>query len=264
MNFVPEVPWRPARWLTTNFVQPDNPAVKEEAAKLKSISQTDDEYVLACAEFIRDSFIYPLDYLKEPSAGMVLRRYDKGRWWKYYFNKTMDYSWGFPCETLVIGKGICIDTALLMTSLLMAGGIYAKTALGAVVNSKTDEVAGYHAWTEMIYKGVGSTCETTIHSKDTDTILQIASTYNRNSDWATSNGIYYKLEARFDDKLYEPAGLLGTEMVSLMGMTPQRVECFGMVDTLARLYEKRKALSREWRKSAIITYKILSQAYGGG
>jgi len=260
---IPECPWRPARWLTTEFVRPFNCAIQEQAIALRKMVTADNEYIKVCANFVRDSFVYPLDYLKAPSAGLVFRRYDKGRCWKYFYNQTLDYAWGFPNETLKIKRGICIDTALLMTSLLIAGGIPAKCAIGAVVNAKTNEVVGYHAWSTFAYKGEQSVDETTIHF-EAETITRQASVYNVASDWANTNGIFYRQEAEFDNVDYTATGILGSEMVCLMGLPAQRVQCFGLNDTLERMYLKRKAMAREWRKSETIKHQLLSLAYRGG
>ena len=263
MTPIPEVPWRPSRWLTTEFVRPSNVAVAEQAAALRKLAATDDDYIRMCANYVRDHFIYPLQKDGDPSAGLVFKRYDKANICKtYFYNQVMPYAWGFPQETMKLGLGICIDTALLMTSLLIAGGIAAKCALGAIVNAKDDSVAGYHAWSKFIFKGDPSIDETTIHSK-VETITRIAGVYNKYSDWATTNGIYYRQEAEFDDKVYDSTGGLGQDMVCLMGLTPQRVECYGLVDTLQRMDERRKSMAKEWRKAEIIKHNILSHAYGG-
>jgi hypothetical protein len=150
-----------------------------------------------------------------------------------------------------------------MTSLLIAGGIPAKCALGAIVNAKTDEMAGYHAWSTFTYKGKPSGGETTIHFK-ANTITEQASIYGRNSDWANINGIFYRQEAEFDNVDYTATGLLGAEMVCLMGLPAQRVQCYGLNDTLERVYMKRKAMAKEWRKSEAIKHHLLSLAYKGG
>jgi hypothetical protein len=266
---IPISPWRPAQWLTTDFIQPDNIAVKEQAAVLKRLCRTDDEFVEACAVFVRDGFVYPNKKNGEPSAGLIFKRYDKGNIIKSYcYNQTMDYAWGFPNETLKLKRGICIDTALLMTSLLLAGGVPSKCALGAVVNAKTGEVAGYHAWSTFIYKDEPSADETTIHF-EADTITRLTSVYDPNSDWASTNGIWYRQEAEFDDKLYGATGKLGVEMVSLMGVAPVRtlsivgdIKTYGLQDALERLEAKRKFMAREWSKADTLKQNILNKAYG--
>jgi hypothetical protein len=265
MTNIPECPWRPARWLTTEFVRPFTVAVLEEATALRKLVTTDDEYIKVVANYVRDNFTYPLEKNGDPSAGLCFRRYDKG--WlikRYFYNQEMDYAWGFPQETIKMGKGICIDTALLCTSLLISGGVPSKVALGAVVNAKDGTVAGYHAWSTFIYKSEPCANETTIHSPDVETLTKLSSVYDKNSDWAKNTGIYYRQEAEFDNKTYDATGQLGKDMVCLMGLTSQRVECYGLTDTLERADRKRRSMAREWRKSEVLKQHILSQAYGKG
>jgi len=264
MTYSPECPWRPARWLVTDFITPDNPAIKEQAEQLRKLSQSDDDYIKLCAVFIRDNFVYPLDRAGNPSAGLLWRRYDKGTCIpKYFYNQTLDYAWGFPCETIKIKKGICIDTALLMTSLLIAGGVPSRCALGAVMNRETDTVAGYHAWSTFMYKGEKCADETTIHFQ-TETITRINSLYNKFSDWVMTNGIYYRQDADFDKGLYEATTDTGEVVVSLMGLPPAQVECYGLQETLEMLGKRHKAMVKEWRRAEMTKHKILSLAYGGG
>jgi hypothetical protein len=264
---IPECPFRPARWLVTEFVRPFNVAIQAQSIALRKPGASNDDYIKACADYVRDFFTYPQEKNGEPSAGLLFRRYDRG--WavkRYFYNQEMDYAWGFPNETLKIKQGICVDTALLMTSLLIAGGIPAKCALGAIVNAKTNEVAGYHAWSIFTYRGKPSCGETTIHFK-AETITEQASIYridNKNSDWMNTNGIFYREEAEFDNVGYDATGLLGAEMVCLMGLPAQRVQCYGLNDTLERVYMKRKAMAKEWRKSEAIKHQLLSLAYKGG
>ena len=259
-----ECPWRPARWGTIEFVRPYTPAILEQATALRKLVTTDDEYIKLCANYVRDNFVYPLERNGDPSAGLSFKRYDKG--WlvkRYFYNQEMDYAWGFPQETMKLGKGICIDTALLMTSLLIAGGVPAKCCLGAVVNQKDNSIAGYHAWTTFNLFYQETICETTIHSPGINTLTKASSIYNKDSDWAVSNGIYYRQEAEFDNKEYNSTGELGKDMVCLMGLTPQRVECYGLVDTLERADKKRRSMAKEWRKAEMLKHNILSHAYGG-
>jgi hypothetical protein len=259
----PECPWRPARWLTTDFVQPDNIAVLEQSEKLKVMATSDNDFVRIVATFVRDSFFYPLNKSGEPSAGLRFYRHDKSCC-SWFYKKQLDYSWSFPNEVLTATKcGICIDTANLCTSLLRAGGIKATTALGAVMNAETDDVSGYHAWTEVKYRDEPCIIETTIHTPNAETIVKAESVYDKDSDWANSNSIYYKIEARYDESHYEGVGLLGSSMVQLLGLPAQRVQCYGMAHTLDRMEHKKKAIMREWRKSEALNHRILSRVYGG-
>jgi hypothetical protein len=261
---IPECPHRPARWLVTEFVRPFNVAVIEQATMLRKLVTTDDEYIKVCADLVRDTFTYPLEKNGDPSAGLVFKRYDKGGMYKkYFYEYSMDYAWGFPNETLRIRKGICIDTALLYTSLLIAGGVPSKVALGAVVNAEDGSVAGYHAWSTFLYKGEESVNETTIHTEGVETITKKSSVYDKESDWSKNTGIYYRQEAEFDNKTYDTTGYLGAQMVVLMGLTPQRVECYGLQDSLNRRATKHRGMTREWRKVELLKQEIITQAYGG-
>jgi hypothetical protein len=233
--------------------------VKEQAAVLKADTTSDDEFIRKCVEFVRDNFTYPLDYLGAPSSGMQVRRFDKGRWWSYFYNKTMSYAWSFPEETLVIKYGICIDTALLITSILLAGGIDAKCCLGSVVNSKTQEVEGYHAWSEFAYKNNDCIDETTIHFKS-ETIISKSLAYNCDSEWAKTSGIYYRLEAKFNNRSYSAIGELGKEMVALMGVSASRVGQYGLDTTMKQMRSKK--IEQERRKAEQYTHKLVNTAFG--
>jgi hypothetical protein len=266
---ISNVPWRPAAYQTIDFIQSNNIAIKDQASILKALAHSEDDYIRVVSNYIRDDFVYPLQKDKDPSAGLCFLRYDDGCFIKkYYCKKEMEYAWGFPNETIVIKKGICIDTALLMTSLLLAGGIPAMCCLGAIVNVKDDSVAGYHAWSEFMYLGDLCADETTIHFP-AETIIRIGGAYYKNSDWAKTNGIYYRKESMFNNTDEQTAGPLGCNMVALMGLPPQRVDetrvkCFGIQDTLDRMEKKGKAIAKEWRKSETIKHQILSHAFGDG
>lgn len=263
MTAIPVCPWRPAVWSTTDFVQKDHISVKDQAAKLRSIVNNDDDFIKAVATFVRDTLFYPEDKKGDPAAELCFKRAKKSRC-AWFFSRDMNYAWSFPNEVLTATKnGICIDTANLTTSLLRAGGIFATTALGSVNNVKDDSVSGYHAWTEVIYKGVPSIIETTIHRPGADTILTRTSAYDRDSDWATTSGIYYKLEARYDEVNYEGVGDLGASMPQLMGLPAIRVQCYGVAHTMAQSEKRQKAMNKEWRKAEAIKHCLLSNAWGG-
>lgn len=261
----PEVPWRPAKWLVTDFVQPNNPAIRKQAAKLRALSNSDDDFIKITASYIQKNFQYPEQNDGDPSAGLKFQRYDNGALCKRYkYTEEMEYAWGFPCETIEIKLGICIDTSLLFTSLLIAGGIDAWCCLGEIVNAKTNEVAGYHAWPTFMYKGQRCADETTIHF-DAETITSIASLYfPQSSDWVNSNGIYYREQEKFNSLEDIGTGSLGSEMVKYMGLPPHAIQCFGLHETLERMELKHKAMAKEWRKSETIKHNILKQAYGVG
>ncbi len=256
-----ECPWRSTRCLTTDFVTPNDVGVKEQTDAIRKFVSNDDDFIRVVCAFVRDEFKYPLDNGGNPSAGLLFKRYDKGCCGRYFFSKTMDYAWGYPNETLALKLGICIDTACLTTSLLKSGGIDAKVVLGSVVNNEDNSVAGYHAWTKFLFKGIPSIDETTIHS-DAETIIAQGSVYNRTSDWSKNTGIHYENHASFDDLDYYVEGLLGVEMACLMGMSPSMVECYGAQEAISMMADRRKKIAKEWRKADIIKHRILSEAWG--
>ena len=267
---IPECTWRPGRYLVTDFIMPDNIAVKEQADVMRKLAGNDDDYIKIVAAFIRDpkNFIYPLQKDGDPSSGLKFERYDNGCAInkRYSYKQEMDYSWGFPPETLIIHKGICIDTALLMTSLLIAGGISAKNCIGAVCDIKTGQDVGYHSWSQFMYRGEMCGGETTIHF-DAETIIRVSGLYYPNSDWALSNGIYYRREAEWDKTGYDAIGKLGECGVAFMGMSPRilqnNVRCFGLQAALNRMERKQKDIAA-WRESEAHKTKILSDVFGGG
>ncbi len=169
-----------------------------------------------------------------------------------------------------VGKGIiyhnCIDTSLLMTSLLIAGDVPAVCALGEVVRASDNSVTGYHAWPEFDYKGKPQAGETTVHF-EADTIIGQNSLYEPDSDWAKNNDLFYRKQSGIGNGFYEATGNLSSEMVKLMGLPPlpaEMVQSYGLQETLEHMEKKRKALAREWRKSEVLKTKILFLAFGGG
>lgn len=268
MSQIPDVPvctWRPARWLVTDFVQPNNPSIRAQARKLRAIAPKDDDFIKATAIYIQKDFQYPEEKNGTPSAGLKFQRYDNGAICKKYkYTKEMEYAWGFPCETIEIKLGICICTTLLFVSILNAEGIDAWCCLGEIVNAETNEVTGYHAWPTFQYKGQRCADETTIHF-DAETITPIAYLYfPESSGWVSSNGIYYREQEKFNSLEDIGTGEIGSSMVKYMGLPPHAVQCFGLHDTLDRMESKSKAMAAEWRRAENIKHEILKLAYSGG
>jgi len=85
-------------------------------------------------------------------------------WLAWKFESFKPYIWQFPYETMTTKLGICIDTANLMTTFLRLMKLDAYTVLGEVVESSTNKLVGYHAWTEYS----NWILETTIHKGQGD------------------------------------------------------------------------------------------------
>ncbi len=260
---IPLCPFRPTQQLVTEFITPNNYAVKTIADKLRALFPKDDDFILAVATYIRDDFIYPNDLKGRPASALLFCAHDI-TCYKWLLRKRMDYAWFYPNETIAAKGGICIDTALLFVSILIAGGIHAKVALGAIVEVPSGNVVGYHAWgDDFIYKGRPSIGEMTIHFKAM-TIVDQASVYNPDSDWAKSNLTAYSREANMDNIGYTGFGSLGLSGVQFMGLPASRVKYYGLNTTLEVMERKQRAIMKEWRQCEALTHSILSKAYGGG
>lgn len=191
------------KWSVREFVTPDNPHVREffdrEVVGGRD-SVSNDEVVESVARVIRDYFYYPLNIFGSPSTEAKLLRYliIPPFWWKW--RRFEPYIWQFPAETIVIGGGVCIDTANLCTSLLRVKRIDSFTVVGDVRRADTDEIVGYHAWTQTWYKGAWWIIETTIHDPKTNNMALAKDVYDRNGDFAKKTGIYYKPYFSFNEE----------------------------------------------------------------
>ena len=243
MNSIPSVNYRFGdTWLITDFVNP-NISV--------NFSSAGDKLVEEVAAFIRDQFRYPL-VGGNPSADGQFRRFHKNLC-RYHFSQYAYYMWSFPQETLLIGKGICIDTANLATSLLVSK-LNALVCLGEVRTSREDTLLGYHAWTLCPYKNDIYLLETTIHEMGINNLVTVSSAYGRNSDWAKQGNIYYLEKARYNNTLFSG----DTSIVAGMALPANRILLYGLDE--AKIYPKRK-LYKEWRQEEIIKTKLLRQAF---
>ncbi len=146
------------------------------------------------ARWIRDGFYYPLDWRGQPSAdGQLLK--SRMSLLSYHFKKCVNYMWLFPSECINMRFGICIDTALVATSVLIRLGIDSVVALGAIYDNKGN-LLGYHAWTEFVLNGTRYVLETTIHEKDINNIMLAEDAYSG------KYGIMYDKYAEFDHRRY--------------------------------------------------------------
>jgi len=256
MSDIPEVGWRfGERYLVTEFIQHQNVAVKEIANSLYNASNQD-QFIEKVAEYIRDEYFYPLDNAGNPSASGQLLRHQKGLM-SWHWKKCVYYMWSLPNEVMLIGAGICVDTGNLATSLLRAKELENTWAcLGSV---KSDEqLLGRHEWLECHYKGEPFVMETTIHDEGVNTLIKASEIYNKNSEWAKEHGLYYELEAKFNEKEYIGIGPFAYAMIQIMGLPMQAVETFGVDRAL--LIKPRK-LVKIWRQEEIAKTEAILKAW---
>ncbi len=193
MTEIPIIDWRFGdKYYITEFVRPDTYEVVTSADRLRAT--TAEQKVLNVARWIRDEFYYPLDWRGQPSADGQLLKSRKAIG-SYHFKKCVNYMWLFPGECIMMRFGICIDTSLVTTSVLLRLGIDSVVALGAVYDQRGN-LLGYHAWTEFILNGIRYVLETTIHERDVNNIMLAEDAYSG------KYGIRYDKYAEFNHLKY--------------------------------------------------------------
>jgi len=143
-----------------------------------------------------ENFRYPLNVFGEPAPEGEFR-YAREWIFFYSFTRAQPYIWQFPYEVMITEKGICIDTANFVTTMLrlmfLNSEKLAYTVLGAVYNEKGN-LLGYHAWAEYGKYWL----ETTTHEGQGNPadiyINKISDTEGR------LNGLIYKAYLKFNDK----------------------------------------------------------------
>jgi hypothetical protein len=264
-------PWRfgePCE--VTDFVTPHNVGVREAAVLLTGTDP--DTTVENAAIWIRDEFIYPLDAKGNPSADGQLKRYQHS-WCKWMFSKYVYYMWAYPNEVLLTRKGICIATANLCTSVMVALGLDAWTVLGEVRKAKDDALIGYHAWTDVLYRGERTSVETTVEEK-VNILFPAKFTGDRCSEWAQTRNLYYVPQSKFNQNEYilDSRGDKGFIMMELIGLPASQVEKRGFYNTkvmagletrvlspLGRLNARR--IEKDWRKEEKVAKALIRRAY---
>lgn len=231
------------------FVTPKNPDIREIAIALSS--------PLEICNFIKNNFTYPMNG-SLPSTNGISIRFSKACF-KFFYKKAVEYMWSFPNECLQQKVGICIDTANLCASLLLAIGVKAWVCLGEIREADTEELIGYHAWVAYNDKIV----ETTVHSNDSDTILHLESAYNKESDWVKSTNVYYVEHGRYNNKEY-----IGT---TVFGETGGIISMLSLPKSALKFYrpfcnrdeEKNIAISnyKLWQKDEKEKLNVLEKAY---
>ena len=250
MSDIPSVNYRFSDcYYATEFITPTSYDIVEAAKSLPDVK--------AVSEFIRDKFAYPLDSNSNPTASGQLLRYQKTLF-NVWIKACRYYVWGFPSETLSVTKlGYCAETGTLATSLLIAKGIDAWSAIGEVRKSTDDTIIGYHLWTQFPQNGDDMVLETTIHTEGANNLIQCKSAYDKNSDWAKQGGLYYVKKGWFNHKeFYGDA-----DLVTTLHLPAKRVVLFGREATIR---VSKKKLYKEWAKEDAQKENLLKLAYRGG
>jgi len=250
-------------YLVTDFIMPENPDIQAVIIELlkplwlaKSFELTpnnikNDEFVEACAAYIRDNFQYPL-WNGNPSCDGQLLRYTQGIL-KHRFKRCEYYVWAFPPEVIQSHMGYCAETGNLAESLLV-NRLSSFAVLGDVLDLN-GTLLGRHEWVEVPYKNETFVLETTIHTEGVNNLASIKSVYDKNSDWAKQGGLYYVPQARFNDKIYEG----NNQFIALMELPAKRTLLYN-IEEIQRM--KAKKLYKELRKEKAIMEKLLQQAWG--
>jgi len=210
--------WFDVERYVTEFIDNKSYAIQSIVQKFKD--KTDDEYIKEVAKWINTSFKYPLNSKLEPATEHEWKYYNVGStcplrrilniimekleyiWARpenYLFNYKWLYVWQDPLMTLRTGYGICIDTALLSTSVLR-GRTHIKSYVEAgYVTLPNDHRRYGHAWVSIPEKDI--LIETTIHDPKRTNITS----YQK----ATTTGIngikYYPID-RWNESEYESLG----------------------------------------------------------
>jgi len=253
---IPECPWRfGERYLATDFVQVNNIAILEKAHSL--YVQDNDTFIQEVANYVRDEFYYPLDNSGNPAASGQLLRHGKGLM-SYHFKHCVYYAWSFPNEAITAGCGICIDTAHLATSLLRAKENPDTWVVLGDVLAVDGTLLGRHAWTAVPYKKDIYVLETTVHDANVNNMIKASEVYDKTSDWAQRNGLYYSVQAKYNESEFVGEGPLAYAIIQIMGLPMKEIELWGLDGTL-RI--KGKKLNKEWRREEIVKQKAILEAF---
>jgi len=215
-------------------------------------------YIREVAKYIQLKYSYPMIH-NRPSTDSKLLRFHKSLF-SWFYNKYVPYMWSLPHETILFKCGVCIDTALLCTSLLRAKGIDAWTCLGEVRETSTRNILGYHAWTIAYYKGEFWLIETTIHRDGINTMVTTAKAYDIASKFSIDGNIYYVEHSKFNELNCFGSTELGTSgmIFNLLDKPAEftRAYSLGTHDTISR-----KEWHKRWAKGDIKIHQKIDYAF---
>ena len=258
-NKIPTVDfrWGDLYWIT-DFVTPHNPDIEQVAGGFSA--GNNNGFVAQVASYIRDDFQYPFLGTMPSADGQILRYRKTIFPPRYGWRVCRYYVWAFPSEVLLSKLGYCSESTNLYVSLLRTRELDAWTALGEVRKTSTDELLGYHAWSICPYKHDTFLIETTIHEPGAANMITLHDAYHKDSDFATTSGIYYVEDARYDESQYIGTTDLGLSgmIFTLMGLSQRQLKMFGLERTMQLSAKKRYG---QWRKEERLKTEEVSRAW---
>lgn len=182
--------------------------------------QDDKNFIVQIAHYIRDKYQYPLTEKNEPATSHEWRYYEQETTcpFRKMLNKIMEkleYEWNRPTKYLFIWKwdyvwqdalmtfrtkyGICIDTAILCTSLLRVRKSVKAYCEAGYVTLPDDPNRYGHAWTSI--PDLDILIETTIHDPSKENIVSY-----KKATTEGINGIKYTPIDRWNEEEYHSLG----------------------------------------------------------
>ncbi|RLE38237.1 hypothetical protein DRJ17_04530 [Candidatus Woesearchaeota archaeon] len=175
-----------------DYIQKDNPAVLDIVKRIRH--KDPDRIIEEATRTVCRLIKYPFTWKGKPSTERKVLIF-KAAGPIYHFELSSKYGWLKPAQTLRVKYGLCIDTSLLLASLLLAKNIPCKVVLGAIIDAKTKQFLGFHAWVETTYKNKICIIETTAGPNPLPIIDKAAAERGY-------RGIIYDGFAWFDDQEY--------------------------------------------------------------
>jgi len=179
------------------FIQVDNLQMQDLADSIGG--RDDEETAKAIFNVICREITYPLDLLGQPSTAHKVYLFPKFFFFLFHYVFGLQYSWRLPNQTWTTKTGFCACTANLCTTLLRIKGIKAWTRLGAVLDTKTKNLLGFHAWTEIELAKNRYLLETTVHP-DAPPFIHVEDAYGGRLDVTYDPFAIYNEESFEEDE----------------------------------------------------------------
>jgi len=145
----------------TEYIQTRNLQMRDLAASIQGKDEL--ETVKAILASQCREIRYPLDFLGRPSTAHKVYLFPKYVFFVHHYTYGLPYMWRMPNQIWTSRWAFCAGSSNLMTTLLRIKGIDAWTRLGAVLDTETGQLLGFHAWTEAEVFGPHFLLEGTVH-----------------------------------------------------------------------------------------------------